>query len=164
MERGWLERLVLELPDAVVVADADGNVIWGNPAAERIFGVTTAEIEGTNALDLLHPSAAQALMDGVMLAVDRQQWFALPASLRGNQLAGSHETLFVREAHDLSGSHRFVGRLEPSHSHDRAHHEVDLRMSCDPDRTHRSVSHFDSAQAFFFQTRAQSIGVCLRCH
>ena len=55
MEPGWLERLVLELPDAVVVADADGNLIWGNPAAERIFGVTNAEISGTNALDLLHP-------------------------------------------------------------------------------------------------------------
>ena len=55
MEPGWLERLVLESPDAVVVADADGNLIWGNPAAERIFGVTNAEISGTSALDLLHP-------------------------------------------------------------------------------------------------------------
>jgi diguanylate cyclase (GGDEF)-like protein/PAS domain S-box-containing protein len=55
MEPGWLERLVLEVPDAVVVADAFGHLIWGNPAAERIFGVTNAEIVGSNALDLLHP-------------------------------------------------------------------------------------------------------------
>src|SRR5579864_3005026 len=55
MEPGWLEHLVLELPDAVVVADADGNLIWGNPAAERIFGVSNADIAGINALDLLHP-------------------------------------------------------------------------------------------------------------
>jgi diguanylate cyclase (GGDEF)-like protein/PAS domain S-box-containing protein len=55
MEPGWLEHLVLELPDAVVVADADGNLIWGNPAAERIFGVRNVDIAGINALDLLHP-------------------------------------------------------------------------------------------------------------
>ncbi len=51
----WLDRLVLELPDAVVVGDAGGNLIWGNPAAERMFGMSTADIVGVNALDLLHP-------------------------------------------------------------------------------------------------------------
>jgi len=55
MEPAWLERLVLELPDAVVVADGLGNLIWGNPAAERIFGLANADIVGTNALELLHP-------------------------------------------------------------------------------------------------------------
>ena len=55
MEPEWLDRLVLELPDAVVVADGQGNLIWGNPAAERMFGVTNDEIVGVSALDLLHP-------------------------------------------------------------------------------------------------------------
>jgi diguanylate cyclase (GGDEF)-like protein/PAS domain S-box-containing protein len=55
MEPAWLERLVLELPEAVVVADAHGNLIWANPAAERIFGLALSDIVGTNALELLHP-------------------------------------------------------------------------------------------------------------
>jgi diguanylate cyclase (GGDEF)-like protein/PAS domain S-box-containing protein len=72
MEPGWLERLVLELPDAVVVADADGNLIWGNPAAERIFGVTTAEIEGTNALDLLHPEDHELALTSLESVRDKE--------------------------------------------------------------------------------------------
>ena len=55
MEPAWLERLVLELPDAVVVADADGHLVWANPAAERIFGLAVADIVGLDALDFLHP-------------------------------------------------------------------------------------------------------------
>jgi diguanylate cyclase (GGDEF)-like protein/PAS domain S-box-containing protein len=55
MEPAWLEHLALELPDAVVVADADGNLVWGNPAAERIFGLANADIVGSNALQFLHP-------------------------------------------------------------------------------------------------------------
>ncbi len=55
MQPAWLERLVLELPDAVVVADADGNLVWGNPAAERMFGLSNADIVGMSGLELLHP-------------------------------------------------------------------------------------------------------------
>ena len=55
MEPEWLDRLALELPDAVVVADGQGNLIWGNPAAERMFGGSTADIVGVSALELLHP-------------------------------------------------------------------------------------------------------------
>jgi diguanylate cyclase (GGDEF)-like protein/PAS domain S-box-containing protein len=55
MEPAWLERLVLELPDAVVVADANGRLVWANPAAERIFGLAVSDIVGLSALDFLHP-------------------------------------------------------------------------------------------------------------
>ncbi len=55
MEPAWLERLVLELPDAVVVADANGRLVWANPAAERIFGLAVTDIVGLSALDFLHP-------------------------------------------------------------------------------------------------------------
>jgi diguanylate cyclase (GGDEF)-like protein/PAS domain S-box-containing protein len=55
MEPAWLEHLALELPDAVVVADADGNLVWGNPAAERTFGLANAEIVGRSGLEFLHP-------------------------------------------------------------------------------------------------------------
>jgi diguanylate cyclase (GGDEF)-like protein/PAS domain S-box-containing protein len=55
MEPAWLEHLALELPDAVVVADAEGNLVWGNPAAERTFGLSNADIVGRSGLEFLHP-------------------------------------------------------------------------------------------------------------
>ncbi len=45
-----------------------GNLIWGNPAAERIFGVANSDIVGTSALELLHPEdleLALASLDSV---------------------------------------------------------------------------------------------------
>ena len=50
-----LGRVALELPDAVVVADAEGHLVWANPAAERIFGLAVDDIVGLSALDFLHP-------------------------------------------------------------------------------------------------------------
>jgi diguanylate cyclase (GGDEF)-like protein/PAS domain S-box-containing protein len=55
MEQTWLASLVLDMPDAVVVADATGTLVWGNPAAERLFGVTTAAIAGRSGFELVHP-------------------------------------------------------------------------------------------------------------
>jgi diguanylate cyclase (GGDEF)-like protein/PAS domain S-box-containing protein len=55
VQPGWLEHLVLDVPDAVVVADAQGDLIWANPAAERIFGFSNADVVGMSALELLHP-------------------------------------------------------------------------------------------------------------
>jgi diguanylate cyclase (GGDEF)-like protein/PAS domain S-box-containing protein len=72
MEPGWLECLVLELPDAVVVADAYGTLLWGNPAAERIFGVTSVDIAGTNALDLLHPEDREMALASLESVRDKE--------------------------------------------------------------------------------------------
>ncbi|HEY5024673.1 MAG TPA: EAL domain-containing protein [Acidimicrobiales bacterium] len=55
MEPAWLERVALELPDAVVVADGQGRLVWANPAAERLFGLDIADIVGFDALEFLHP-------------------------------------------------------------------------------------------------------------
>lgn len=84
MEPGWLERLVLELPDAVVVADASGNLIWGNPVAERTFGLSNSDIVGLSALELLHPE-------------DRELAIASLDSVQGKDI-GSPIELRVRTA------------------------------------------------------------------
>jgi len=84
MDPGWLERLVLELPDAVVVADASGDLIWANPAAERIFGLTNSDIFGSSALELLHPE-------------DRELAIASLNSVRGKHV-GSPIELRVKAA------------------------------------------------------------------
>jgi len=63
--RGLLD-VAFWLPDAVVVVDASAHLIWANDAAERMFGVNSARLEGTDSLEFLHPDdkevAAVALL------------------------------------------------------------------------------------------------------
>jgi PAS domain S-box-containing protein len=49
-----LARAVRGLADAVLVADADGSIVFWNAAAERLFGWSAAEAEGRT-LDLIVP-------------------------------------------------------------------------------------------------------------
>ena len=51
--------LCRHLPDAVVVVGAEGEIHWGNPAAERMFGVTLEDVHDVSALDLIHPDDAE---------------------------------------------------------------------------------------------------------
>lgn len=43
------------LPDAIVVVDADAQVVWGNRAAERMFDRRLEDSVGFPALELVHP-------------------------------------------------------------------------------------------------------------
>jgi diguanylate cyclase (GGDEF)-like protein/PAS domain S-box-containing protein len=54
MDQHSLADLAQSLPDALVVIDQVGGVLWANDAAERLFGRTTAEIVGTSAFDFVH--------------------------------------------------------------------------------------------------------------
>ncbi len=71
MEPAWLEHLALELPDAVVVAGSDGRLVWGNPAAERIFGLSNADIVGSDALQFLHPEDLELAVASLASVLDK---------------------------------------------------------------------------------------------
>ena len=45
----------LLLPDAVVIVDGNGTIVWGNRSAERLFGRTLEDWVGQSGLDLVHP-------------------------------------------------------------------------------------------------------------
>ena len=47
-------ELVHSMGDAVVISDANGEIIYWNPAAERIFGFSQAEALGSS-MDLIVP-------------------------------------------------------------------------------------------------------------
>ncbi len=49
-----VERFVQAAGDGIIAADADGKIIFWNPAAERIFGFTAKEALGSS-LDLIIP-------------------------------------------------------------------------------------------------------------
>jgi diguanylate cyclase (GGDEF)-like protein/PAS domain S-box-containing protein len=47
------------LPDAVLVIDHEAHVLWGNAAAESLFGLTVEDARGLSGLDLVHPDDLQ---------------------------------------------------------------------------------------------------------
>jgi len=59
-----LARLVDAMADAVIVADADGTIVYWNATAERVFGWSPAEAVGQS-LDLIIPERQRrAHLDG----------------------------------------------------------------------------------------------------
>jgi PAS domain S-box-containing protein len=52
-------RLVEDMPDALIVANADGIIRFWNAGAERIFGFASAEAIGQS-LDLITPESLRA--------------------------------------------------------------------------------------------------------
>lgn len=56
---GLGERLVQAIPDALVVADAEGLIRFWNAGAERIFGFSHDEVLGRS-LDLITPERLRA--------------------------------------------------------------------------------------------------------
>ena len=43
---GFCQDVVENLPEAIIVTRTDGMVVWMNPAAERLFGYATTEVQG----------------------------------------------------------------------------------------------------------------------
>jgi len=80
MDRESLADVAQSLPDAVVVVDQMGGVLWTNDAAERLFGRTAAELAGTNALDVVHADDKE--LAGVALTSIQGKAVGTPLELR----------------------------------------------------------------------------------
>ena len=50
-----IESLFSSAPDAVVVLDAQGNIVRWNQTAEKLFGWTTSEVVGTSTYEIIFP-------------------------------------------------------------------------------------------------------------
>jgi PAS domain S-box-containing protein len=59
MDAMFAEKLITNMPDAVVYSDRDGAIGYWNSGAERMFGHTAAEAVGRN-LDLIIPEGLRA--------------------------------------------------------------------------------------------------------
>lgn len=57
-----LATLLRELPEVVVVIDAEARVRWANRAAERLFSRTAANSIGMSGLELVHPEDIEFVM------------------------------------------------------------------------------------------------------
>ncbi len=102
-EKGKLEAVLTSIVDGVIVADARGEIIFFNAAAERIFGRQAEEVLGRTPHDALpHPSLAAAfkkvLTEGEPLQAE--------LTLVGNGLRAvpvEKRTVFLRTMPILSG-------------------------------------------------------------
>ncbi|MGA3215165.1 MAG: PAS domain S-box protein [Acidimicrobiales bacterium] len=57
-----LAGLLGDIPDVVVVLDPQGRLLWGNHAAERLFGRLLHDSIGLPALDLVHPDDLELVL------------------------------------------------------------------------------------------------------
>ncbi len=55
IDEGWLALLVEASADVVAVLDAEGVLLYANPAAETLFGYDLDAWRGRSVLDLVHP-------------------------------------------------------------------------------------------------------------
>ncbi len=50
-----LGRIAAELPDALVILDPDGTLLWANDIAQETMGLSSEKWYGKSAFDLMHP-------------------------------------------------------------------------------------------------------------
>jgi len=62
LEKSTLESVLAHMSDGVLIADADGVLSLVNPAAERIFGITTRQATGHRLIEAIHHFELDALM------------------------------------------------------------------------------------------------------
>jgi diguanylate cyclase (GGDEF)-like protein/PAS domain S-box-containing protein len=75
-----LVRLLDELPDSVIVVDAQGILQWGNRTAEITFGRSIAESVGVSGLDLVHPDDLELVL--LSLATVQEKRVGSPIEIR----------------------------------------------------------------------------------
>jgi diguanylate cyclase (GGDEF)-like protein/PAS domain S-box-containing protein len=84
--RGEMADAFLHFPDAVVLVDGTGTIVWGNLAAERIFGRTLEEWVGRSALDLVHPDDHEFALRSI--ASVQQKEVGSPIEIRVSAASG----------------------------------------------------------------------------
>ncbi len=125
LDQRALARLLSELPDAVIVIDAEGRLRWANRATEALFGRSLADAIDVPGLDLVHPEDLEfALL--AMTSVQRKD-VGTPIELRlrtadgwrlvelvGAPISWSEDGAVVLVLRDLTQRRRF----ELAHGHD----------------------------------------------
>ena len=118
--------------------------MWANCRLRRVQERTA----GRRQPDAVHFAAAaapQALVDGIVLAVDGQQRLALLVRLGDDQVASRDQALFVGDPDGLAGLDGFVGGFQSGDADDGADHEIGVGMGRDLHRARRAVRRLRSA-------------------
>jgi diguanylate cyclase (GGDEF)-like protein/PAS domain S-box-containing protein len=153
MDRDSLADVAQSLPDAVVVVDQVGGVLWTNDAAERMFGQSTAEMTGTNAFEVVHPDDRE--LAGVALTSIQAKAVGTPLELRvragdgwklveliaANRLGHAPVAGLVLCIRDLTERRRWeVANTEVGKFRSLVHNAASIIMLLDADGAVESVS------------------------
>ena len=74
------------LPDAVVIVDGTGNIVWGNHSAERLFERTLDDWRGKSGFDLVHPDDHELALRSLSTVGDKE--VGAPIEIRVNAASG----------------------------------------------------------------------------
>lgn len=81
--RGWLSTLIQHVSDVIVVIDAQGLIVYANPSALKMFGVSAEQAIGSNVFQYIHLE-------------DRERVADLYAELAGSPEASTSDTIRFR--------------------------------------------------------------------
>jgi len=134
--------------------DRDGGKFGLGSAQERASGGRKPD-----AFDLVHATAAKALVDRIVLAVDGQQGLGLTAGFGGDELAGDDQAFLIGQSHRFAGFDRFVGGFESGDADDGADHEIDIGLGCDADGSCGAMNNFGFGESGGAKFPTQGVGV-----
>ena len=98
---------------------------------------------------------AQALVHGVVLAVDGQDGHVALARSGGQDLARGHHALLVGQAHWFAGQNGRMRRLQSGHADDGRNHKIGLGQGRAGNRALGAMHDFDPGDAGLPQPRGQ---------
>ena len=99
-----LATVALAQPDAVLLLEPDGTIVWGNPLAEATFGLSFDEAVGRNGLEFVHPDDMQMAVLSLASMEGKQMGSLL--ELRMHMADGSWRLMELRGA--TAGDHLLV--------------------------------------------------------
>ena len=108
--------------------------------------------------DFVGCAAAEALVDGVVFAVDGEEGGVVLAGGGEDEVAGGYEAFLVGEADRFAGEDGGVGGFKAGDADDGGDDEVGFGEGGDADRAGGAVDDFDASDAFGFEADREGGG------
>ena len=67
----WLQALVANVQDAIVILDREGRVVFESPSTSQILGIPTDDVLGTFGLSRIHPGDREAVIESFRRTIAR---------------------------------------------------------------------------------------------
>jgi diguanylate cyclase (GGDEF)-like protein/PAS domain S-box-containing protein len=83
IDRRVTTRLLDELPDAVIVLDLEGRLVWANRSAERLFGQSAGDWIGHSTLEFVHPEDLELVLRSLVSVQNKEIGTLIEVRLRG---------------------------------------------------------------------------------